>query len=109
VQAVECGAGRHRADSLHSGARTDWPGPALRCVAPRAALSVCPKALCRRVARDGAELSPAVNPDLPERGRNHQFGNPKPYYVQGLNLGAVNAEADRRGFVPVDEQMQYVL
>lgn len=26
--------------------------------------------------------------------------------VQGLNLGAVNAETDRRGFVPVNERMQ---
>lgn len=26
--------------------------------------------------------------------------------VQGLNLGAVNAELDRRGFVPVNERMQ---
>lgn len=29
-----------------------------------------------------------------------------PGCVQGLNLGAVGAETDRRGFVPVDEKMQ---
>ena len=26
--------------------------------------------------------------------------------MQGLNLAAVNAEVDRRGFVPVNEKMQ---
>ena len=26
--------------------------------------------------------------------------------LQGLNLGAINAETDRRGFVPVSEQME---
>lgn len=30
----------------------------------------------------------------------------KAYAVQGLNLAAVNAEIDRRGFVPVNEKMQ---
>ena len=26
--------------------------------------------------------------------------------AQGLNLGAVGVETDRRGFIPVDEKMQ---
>jgi pyruvate/2-oxoglutarate dehydrogenase complex dihydrolipoamide dehydrogenase (E3) component len=26
-------------------------------------------------------------------------------WIAGLNLGAINAETDRRGFVPVDEKM----
>ena len=28
--------------------------------------------------------------------------------LQGLNLGAVNAEVDRRGFIPVNERMQVI-
>ena len=28
--------------------------------------------------------------------------------MQGLNLGAVGAETDRRGFIPVNERMQVV-
>ena len=32
-------------------------------------------------------------------GREHRF-------VQGLNLAAINAETDRRGFIPVNERMQ---
>lgn len=27
-------------------------------------------------------------------------------YLQGLNLGAINAETDRRGFIPVDDSMR---
>ena len=27
-------------------------------------------------------------------------------YTNGLNLGAINAETDRRGFVPVNDKMQ---
>lgn len=30
-------------------------------------------------------------------------------YTHGLNLAAVNAETDRRGFIPVDEKMQVPL
>ena len=29
-----------------------------------------------------------------------------PQRLQGLNLGAVGAETDRRGFIPVNEKMQ---
>ena len=30
----------------------------------------------------------------------------EPRFVQGLNLAAINAETDRRGFIPVNERMQ---